>query len=235
MSVDEQEYINNITQAASWANNLALEAGVVNKDNAEMFIIKAFNNSKGLALSENILTSETTDAILAKAEAQAKSLKAEANISDAPIAESKKDEEPAQDENTEAPAESSEPAKEVEEEEEEIEDSRDVIDHEVDMMAQKTKDHAKGPEGINKIQEVVEELKKDEMPSVDDLCKQMKQKSKAPESRDIASDEEIDKQISSLVREVKYKDVKKEEGNAEKIVDDLNASAQNNVHDSESQ
>ena len=43
-------------------------------------------------------------------------------------------------------------------------------------MAQVTKDHAKGPEGINKIQEVVDEIKKEEMPSVEDLCKQLKQK-----------------------------------------------------------
>jgi hypothetical protein len=96
---------------------------------------------------------------------------------------------------------------------------KDAVDYEADIMAQEVKDHEKGPQGINKVQEAVEEIKKDEIPTVDDLYSQVKKKSAALPDTGIASDDEIDKKIGELVREVKYREEKKEEGDTEKLVE----------------
>ncbi len=82
LAVDEQEYINNITQGASWAFNLAIEAGFLTPETTETMIIKAFNDSKALAISQNILADTVVDQILAKAHGEMMSLKTTANIQD---------------------------------------------------------------------------------------------------------------------------------------------------------
>lgn len=80
LAVDEQEYIDNITQGHRWAFNIAVDAGVLNTETTEFMIVKAFQDSKGLAVSENILNDATVDQILAKAEAHAASVKSEAKL-----------------------------------------------------------------------------------------------------------------------------------------------------------
>jgi large subunit ribosomal protein L10 len=54
LSVDEQQYIDNITTAAKWAMNLSVEAGYITKDNIEVMIAKAANDSKALAAAQSI-------------------------------------------------------------------------------------------------------------------------------------------------------------------------------------
>ena len=85
LAVDEQEYINNITQAHKWSFNLAIEAGVYNKTTIEYMITKAHTNSRGLALSENILADGVVGDILAKAELQMRAITA--FVPDVPVAE----------------------------------------------------------------------------------------------------------------------------------------------------
>ena len=74
LSVDEAAYISNITQAATWAMNLAVEAVYASKDTAEILLQKAFREAKAVPAS-GIMGD-----ILAKADRQAMALKTEFNI-----------------------------------------------------------------------------------------------------------------------------------------------------------
>ncbi|MGM5484982.1 MAG: 50S ribosomal protein L10 [Nanobdellota archaeon] len=74
LDIDEEEFMQNIQDCARKSFNLAMEAGIPNQETLPMLISKSFNEAKGLALEENILTDETASDVLAKAEAQAKSL-----------------------------------------------------------------------------------------------------------------------------------------------------------------
>lgn len=75
LSVDEKEYINNITQAHNWSFNLSIEAGIYNKETVEFMVVKVFSDSKSLAISQDILTDATIGYILSKAETQMLTLK----------------------------------------------------------------------------------------------------------------------------------------------------------------
>lgn len=80
LAVDEKEYINNISTAARWAFNLAIEAGILTKETTEFMIIKAFTDAKALAISQDILADKTVGDVLAKAERQMQSVKAAAKL-----------------------------------------------------------------------------------------------------------------------------------------------------------
>jgi len=80
LHVDEEEYLNNIGLAFQEALNLSMEISYPTKDNIELLLQKAFQESKALSIEENILTDLTTDEILAKTERAALSLKEAANI-----------------------------------------------------------------------------------------------------------------------------------------------------------
>lgn len=82
LSVDEDELKAKICEAGQWAFNLAIEAGILNKDTTEFMIQKAFRDSKAVAIEANILADAVIGEILAKAEAQVNSIKEEANIPD---------------------------------------------------------------------------------------------------------------------------------------------------------
>jgi large subunit ribosomal protein L10 len=78
--VDEEEYTQNITQAAQWAMNLALEAAYPCAETAELLLQKAFREAKAVAVEGAVLNDDTRDELLAKVEAQANSVKAKANL-----------------------------------------------------------------------------------------------------------------------------------------------------------
>ncbi len=78
--IDEAEYAQNITQAAQWAMNLAVEAAYTAADTVELLIQKAFTDAKGLSIEQNILADLTAGEILAKAEQQALAVKDAGNI-----------------------------------------------------------------------------------------------------------------------------------------------------------
>lgn len=82
LDVDEDAYVRNITQAAQWAFNLAVEAAYPTQETTIYLIQKAFKESKALAVSRNILEKEVVGEILAKAHQEMQSVKSVANIQD---------------------------------------------------------------------------------------------------------------------------------------------------------
>ncbi|MBT3406946.1 50S ribosomal protein L10 [Candidatus Woesearchaeota archaeon] len=74
LAVDEEEYIGNVSQASSWAFNLAMFAGIPTSTTTEPLIQKAFRDAKALAISESILADGVTEEIIAKAHAQMNSV-----------------------------------------------------------------------------------------------------------------------------------------------------------------
>ncbi|MBD3259405.1 50S ribosomal protein L10 [Candidatus Woesearchaeota archaeon] len=80
LAIDEQEYLDNITKASRWAFNLAMNAGVLTKETTEVMIIKAFNDAKALAISQDIMADAVAEQVLAKADTQAKSVKSAAQL-----------------------------------------------------------------------------------------------------------------------------------------------------------
>lgn len=83
LSVDEEKIIAMVIEANQWAFNLAIEAGVMNKDTAEFMVQKAYKQSKAVAMEANILAEGLVGDVLAKAEQQMLSLKKELNMPDA--------------------------------------------------------------------------------------------------------------------------------------------------------
>jgi large subunit ribosomal protein L10 len=80
LHIDEAEYAQNITLAASWAFNLAVEMAYPTADTTQVLLQKAFREAKAVALESNTLTEETRNEILAKSEREALSVKKEANL-----------------------------------------------------------------------------------------------------------------------------------------------------------
>ena len=66
--VDEKEYIGNITKAATWAFNLAMNEGLLTSETTELLIQKTYNDSKALAREQNIMADAVIPELLAKAE-----------------------------------------------------------------------------------------------------------------------------------------------------------------------
>jgi large subunit ribosomal protein L10 len=78
--INEQEYLDMITQAASWATNLAVESAYPTKETTEILIQKAFRDAKGLAVESAILNDVTSSEIISKAEREALSVKKESKF-----------------------------------------------------------------------------------------------------------------------------------------------------------
>ena len=80
LTVDEKQYLENITTAHSWAFNLACDAGILNKDNTDTVLAKAFSDAKALAIAQNIMAKEVMGEILAKANAEMAAVQSAANV-----------------------------------------------------------------------------------------------------------------------------------------------------------
>ncbi len=76
LDVDEEEFKQSLTRAASWALNLAVEAGYTTKDTIEILLGKAYRATKAVALEANILVKDVVGDVIAKAERQMQALKA---------------------------------------------------------------------------------------------------------------------------------------------------------------
>jgi large subunit ribosomal protein L10 len=70
LSIDEKKFLENLMQAHQWAFNLAVEAGILNKDTTEFMVCKAFNDAKALAVEQGILADLVIADIIAKAHNQ---------------------------------------------------------------------------------------------------------------------------------------------------------------------
>lgn len=82
LHIDEAEYAQNITQAAQWAMNLAIEVAYPSVDTIELLLQSALRDAKALSIEQGILTDLTADEILEKAERQALAVKEAGKIED---------------------------------------------------------------------------------------------------------------------------------------------------------
>ncbi len=82
LHIDEVEYAQNITQAAQWAMNLAMEAAYPAAETIELLLQAALREAKALSIEQGILADLTADEILAKAEREALAVKEAGNIDD---------------------------------------------------------------------------------------------------------------------------------------------------------
>jgi large subunit ribosomal protein L10 len=80
LDIDVDEYLNNITQAHTFALNLSVEAGIFNDASTELLITKAVRDSRALSLEVGFMTDETKEELLARAERIASNLKASLQI-----------------------------------------------------------------------------------------------------------------------------------------------------------
>ncbi|MCP3686414.1 MAG: 50S ribosomal protein L10 [bacterium] len=105
LSVDEEEYLNNLKLAASEALNLSVEIAYISKDNIEMLLGKAFNSAKHIALENNIISDEVVKKMLGEADLQMRALKESAQIPDEAPKEEPKPEPPKEEPKPEPPKE----------------------------------------------------------------------------------------------------------------------------------
>lgn len=80
LDIDEEQFARDMSSAATWALNLAVEIVYPSKDILGIIIGKAFKDARGLSISQNILSDATAGAILAKAEMQARAVASKANM-----------------------------------------------------------------------------------------------------------------------------------------------------------
>lgn len=80
MGVDEETYKANLLQAHTWAFNLAVEAGIMNKDTTEFMIQKAFKDSKAVAKEAKFMADAVAEEIVGEAEMQMLALKSELKL-----------------------------------------------------------------------------------------------------------------------------------------------------------
>ncbi len=77
LDIDEVKFMGDLTTAASWAFNLAMESCYVASDTAEPLLQKAFREAKAVGLEGGIMEPELVEEVLAKAEREAMSLQSE--------------------------------------------------------------------------------------------------------------------------------------------------------------
>ncbi len=78
--IDEAAYQQDVTQAAQWAFNLAVEVAYPTSETTEMLLAKAFKDAKAVALEAHIVNDITAGDLFGTVERQALSLKREAGI-----------------------------------------------------------------------------------------------------------------------------------------------------------
>jgi len=228
LDIDEDKFMADLSQAASWALNLSCETAFVTELNREILIQKAFKDAKALALSENILADAVVEELLGKAERQMNSLKSE--IPELPAAaeakaETPKEEakpaeekapEPAKEEpkpepkpEPEAPKEEKapEPAKEEPKVEEKKEEAKPNVDKKVENLVKQTQMKA---DGKNVAETLVEEAEK-EVPKPEPK----KEEPKVEEKKDNEV-EKVAKLAETLVRKGTLQNLPPQEEDKEK-------------------
>ncbi len=80
LEVDEEQYLNDLRLANVYAMSLAIQIGYVTKDNIKIFVKKAYNEAKWLALKQNIMSDVFVQNKISEAERAMLSLKSSMNI-----------------------------------------------------------------------------------------------------------------------------------------------------------
>lgn len=167
LSIDEQAYINNIAQASRDSIALSMEIGYITKDIIEIMIQKAYRDSRALAESTDIMTSEKAERMLAQANLEMENIKKTANIP----------------EEAEQPKEAEKPKEEVKEEKKE-EPKKEKKEEKVKYFKEK------GPSAKEVLEQVEAEEKKEE----EEKKKKEEEKKKAEEMKKV---EELAQNIMS--------------------------------------
>ncbi|MDA1197188.1 MAG: 50S ribosomal protein L10 [Nanoarchaeota archaeon] len=161
LDIDEDKFMADLSNASSWALNLACEAAYPVKETIEILIGKAFSGAKAVALEGNILSPDVIDELIGKAERGAQGVKSAGSIEvgAAKPAEEKKEEAPKDQEKAEekkeepeipkeeavleTPTESEEPVEEKKEEPETPKEP-ETTEEKVAAMVDKTQKFNKG-------------------------------------------------------------------------------------------
>ena len=77
LDIDETKFMLDLTTAASWAFNLAIETVYMSKDTAEPLLQKAFREAKAVGLEGGVMEPELVEEIIAKAEREAQAVQSE--------------------------------------------------------------------------------------------------------------------------------------------------------------
>ncbi|MBR9691512.1 50S ribosomal protein L10 [Candidatus Woesearchaeota archaeon] len=192
LDIDEDAFLQSLSDAGRWALNLAVEVGYYTKETVNVLVPKAFREAKAVALEGNIMADAVLEEVLAKAERQASALKTEAKIEVGPQKEAKpeapaeeKKEEPKEEkpkEEEKAPEPEQKPAEEkaveekketpvVEKKETPVVEKKDEVPAEVPKVEEKAEEEkpveeAKPEEKKEEIN--VEEVKPEEVPKAEE-------------------------------------------------------------------
>ncbi|MEA3429793.1 MAG: 50S ribosomal protein L10 [Nanoarchaeota archaeon] len=198
LRIDEDEFMEKLMNSHRYAFNLAFEISYPTKDNIELMLQKAFKDSRGLALEQNILADAVVGQLLEKAERQMLSLKNTANI---PV-ESKQEEK------------KEEPKPEVKEE-------TKVEQKPVEEVKEEPKPKVKEETKVE--QKPVEEVKEEPKPEVKEETK-VEQKPVEEVKEEKATPEEIVKQTKEAFAKGELKKEPEEiKPSAEDILDEIKA------------
>jgi len=214
LDIDEDKFMADLSQAATWAFNLSVDTAFITDVNKEMLIQKAYMDSKALAISENILADAVAGDILAKAEREMMSLKS--SIPELPAAAEEKSAEPAKEE-PKAEEKKEEPKAEEPKKEEKAEEKPAQIPEKIEepkaevvKVEEKPAEEAKPAEEPKKEEEKVEEE-----PKKEEKAPETKQEEpKAEESKP-----DVDKKVENIVEQAKIKAEGK--NTAEKLVEEV--------------
>jgi len=80
LSVDEKQFMQNLSNASRWAFNLANFIAYPTKDNISLLVGKAHNDAKSLGVSQNIFDTGIMELLLAKAHNQMSGVKSAGNL-----------------------------------------------------------------------------------------------------------------------------------------------------------
>ena len=135
LKVDEQEFIDNLAKAHQWAINLSVESGCLVKETVEIVLVKAFRESKAVALESGFMADAVAGELVGKAEAEMKALKeaiGPLEVKEAPkIEEAKPEEKKEEPKVEEAPkAEATEEVKPEEKAEVPVEEKKEEVKEE---------------------------------------------------------------------------------------------------------
>jgi len=237
LAVDEKEYNDNINLAATQAFNLAFNITYVTKDNLPLLIGKAFNDTKALGISQNILDKGIIESLLSKAENEMLSLKNTTNIE---ITETQKETRP-EEKKIEAPIQEKidkklssesekglEKSKTFQKEEKVLEEEKKIIEEEKKLEKEKPKEVPVEQEVQEAVKEEEEQkLEKERIEKEKELEKLEKQKEEIKETKEPTKPEikeipkeAVDDKVSKMVEKTK-KFIEGKEETASDIIEEV--------------
>jgi len=194
LAIDESKYLTDMENAARSVFNLSIEIGYITKGNIQFLISKAYDDSKNLAISKDLITDLTAKNLISKAETQMKDLANKLNITEKQ--EEKKMEEPTEEKKEEVKEETTETKEVGKTQEEKVEDVKE-----------------EKIEKEEKVEEVKEEPKEKQEENGEESEKS-EEKEEKPEEEKL---EDIKEEKVEVKQEITEDDMKQAEENLKKI------------------